>query len=126
MVSEFESRIIEDMRGSDARGPSANIPFVLGIMSKGVDDRGDFSNFSQAKSVVDSVHRNVASLIPFSEVVLDGDLVPTNGFLCGVAHIFISVHRLCGIWVCVTMRQLCGRRVRNDLNGYSLSGRRRR
>ena len=83
MVSEFRSRIIEDMRGSDARGPSANIPFVLGTMSKGVDDRGDFSNFSQAKSVVDSVHRNIAGLIPFSEVVLNDDLVPANGFPCG-------------------------------------------
>ena len=83
MVSEFRSRIIEDMRGSDARGPSANIPFVLGTMSKGVDDRGDFSNFNQAKSIVDSVHRNVAGLIPFSEVVLNDDLVPANGFPCG-------------------------------------------
>ena len=83
MVSEFRSRIIEDMRGSDARGPSANIPFVVGTMSKGVDDRGDFSSFNAPKSVVDSVHRNIAGIIPFSEVVLNDDLVPANGFPCG-------------------------------------------
>ena len=83
MVSEFRSRIIEDARGSDARGPSANIPFVVGTMSRGADDRGDFSDFNQAKSLVDSVHRNIASVIPFSEVVLTDDLVPANGYPCG-------------------------------------------
>ena len=83
MVSEFRSRIIEDARGSEARGPAANIPFVVGTMSKGVDDQSDFSDFDQFKFTVDSVHRNVTSIIPFSEVVLTDDLVPNNGFQCG-------------------------------------------
>jgi len=83
MVSEFRSRIVEDARGSEARGPAANIPFVVGTMSKGVDDLSDFSDFDQFKSTVDSVHRNVASIIPFSDVVLTDDLVPSNGFQCG-------------------------------------------
>ena len=126
MVSEFRSRIIEDMRGSDARGPSANIPFVLGTMSKGVDDRGDFSNFSQAKSVVDSVHRNIAGLIPFSEVVLNDDLVPANGFPCGGGSCIHFGAAALREWVRVIMRQLSGLRVMNDLNVHLQGGRRRR
>ena len=85
MVSEFRSRIVEDERGSDARGPSADIPFVLGTMSAGMDERGDLSNFSPSKLIVDSVHRNIANIVPFSEVVLTDDLIPGNGFPCGEA-----------------------------------------
>ena len=83
LVSELRSRISEDARGSDARGPLANIPFVAGTMSKGSDERGDLSNFPPDKLIVDSVHRNIANLVPHSEVVLTDDLVPANGFRCG-------------------------------------------
>ena len=83
LVSELRARIIEDARGGDARGPMANIPFVVGTMSRGADERGDFSNFSANKTIVDNVHRSIASLVPFSEVVLNDDLVPANGYPCG-------------------------------------------
>jgi hypothetical protein len=85
LVSELRSRIIADARGTAARGTSANIPFVVGTMSKGMDERGDFSDFPPGKSVVDSVHRNITSLVPHSEVVVNDDLVPANGYSCGEA-----------------------------------------
>lgn len=83
MVAQLRTVIDEDARGSQARGPQANIPFIAGTMSKGIDERGDFSEFLPGKSTVDSVHRNIASLIPFSDVVLNDDLVPANGYPCG-------------------------------------------
>lgn len=83
MVSEFRSRIVVDARGELARGPVANVPFVLGTMSRGSDARGDLSLFNAAKQTVDLVHRNIASLVPHSEVVLTDDLIPANGYPCG-------------------------------------------
>ena len=56
--------------GEDARGVDANVPFVVGTMSKGNDERGDLSDFTPGKQTVDSVHKNIANLVPRSEVVL--------------------------------------------------------
>ena len=85
LVSELRSRIAVDARGEDARGADANLPFVLGTMSRGNDERGDLSEFTPGKQIVDSVHRNIASLLPHSEVVLTDDLLPGNGYPCGEA-----------------------------------------
>ena len=85
MVSELRSRIAVDARGEDARGVDANLPFVVGTMSKGNDERGDLSDFTPGKQTVDSVHRNIASLVPHSEVVITDDLLPSNGYPCGEA-----------------------------------------
>ena len=83
LASELRSRINEDARGPSARGTAASIPFVVGTMSQGIDERGDLSDFSASKSIVDAVHRNIANIIPYSEVLLTDDLVPANGFPCG-------------------------------------------
>lgn len=83
LVSELRTRIVEDARGGDARGPAVNIPFVVGTMSRGADERGDLSNFPADKMTVDNVHQSIADLVPFSEVVLNDDLVPANGYPCG-------------------------------------------
>lgn len=83
LVSQLRSRIAQDARGEDARGADANIPFVLGTMSKGNDARGDLSEFSPSKQIVDAVHRNIASLVPHSDVVLTDDLTPANSYPCG-------------------------------------------
>ncbi|ASJ75840.1 sialate O-acetylesterase [Granulosicoccus antarcticus] len=85
LVSQLRSRIAVDARGEDARGPDANIPFVLGTMSKGNDARGDLSDFTPEKQIVDSVHRNIASLVPHADVVLTDDLTPSNSYPCGEA-----------------------------------------
>ncbi len=83
MINEFRSRIIPDARGPVARGPNANIPFVAGTMSRGIDDRGDLSSFSPVKEVIDQVHRNIATLVPHAEVSVHDDLTPANGYPCG-------------------------------------------
>lgn len=83
LVERLRSDISVDARGARARGAEANIPFVLGTMSKGKDERGDFSRFSDSKALVDSVHRNVRSIIPYSDVVNNDDLIPANGYPCG-------------------------------------------
>lgn len=83
LVAELRSRIVTDARGIDARGPEANVPFILGTLSQGSDDRGDLSDFTPGKITVDAVHRNIASLVPHSEAVLNDDLTPANGYPCG-------------------------------------------
>ncbi|MGQ7843063.1 sialate O-acetylesterase [Granulosicoccus sp. 3-233] len=83
LIAELRTRIVADARGESARGPQANIPFVLGTMSQGSDERGDLSKFTPGKLTVNAVHRNIASLVPHSEVVLNDDLVPANGYPCG-------------------------------------------
>jgi len=83
LINEFRTRIVPDARGAVARGPSANIPFVVGTMSKGFDDRDDLSQFSSEKIVVDQVHRNISNMVPHSAVSIHDDLTPANGYPCG-------------------------------------------
>ena len=83
LVEQFRSRIEVDARGPSARGIDASIPFVAGTLSRGSDSRGDFSSPSSDELVVDSVLRSISSLVPYSDVSLHDDLVPSNGFPCG-------------------------------------------
>ena len=85
MASELRTRIISDARGTSARGMTSDVPFIVGTMSMGNDDRGDFAPFSSSKSVVDNVHRNAGAqgLITNYGVANLDDLVPSNGFPCG-------------------------------------------
>ena len=78
MVESMRTNIAVDARGPAARGPEADIPFVVGTMAMG----GEQAPFSDTKLIVDSVHRNVASLIPLANVVNADDLVPP-AFACG-------------------------------------------
>lgn len=83
MVASFRSNIVQDARGAVGRGANAEIPFIVGTMSKGVDERGSLVPFSNTKLIVDGFHRNVAETVPFSASVNADDLVPPN-FPCGV------------------------------------------
>lgn len=83
LARELRTRIDPDLRGPDLRAPDAPIPFVVGTMSRGVDERGDYSDFNSAKAMIDEVHRGVATRIPFSGVSLHDDLTPENGYPCG-------------------------------------------
>ena len=65
------------------RAADSTIPFVVGTMSRGADDRGDLSEYLDAKQTIDNVHRNVSSLIENSEVSIHDDLTPANGYPCG-------------------------------------------
>jgi len=82
LASELRARIQPDRRGAAARTTDANIPFVAGTMSRGADERGDFSVLSGEKQTIDNVHRSVAALIPHAAVSLHDDLVPP-AYPCG-------------------------------------------
>ncbi len=84
LVERLRSEPIPDRRGSAARNAHADIPFVVATMSRGNDDRGFFSIFSDTKRQVDSVHRLIANEIPFSGFVNVDDLVPP-AFPCGTS-----------------------------------------
>ncbi len=71
-----------DRRGSRARGEFSDVPLVVGTMSKGQDERGDFSRFGELKTVVDTVHRNISMLIPHATFVNNDDLRPPT-YPCG-------------------------------------------
>jgi len=85
LASEFRTRIITDARGNVARGVGSDVPFIAGSMSRGQDERGNFSFFSDIKQQVDNVHRTAGDqgLIPSYGFVNFDDLVPSNGFPCG-------------------------------------------
>jgi len=111
MVQVLRTVVNEDARGSEARGPQANIPFVAGTMSMGIDERGDFSDFNPHKTMVDTVHRNIPSLIPFSDVVINDDLVPANGFPCGFGscvHFGASALREMGVRMHAALERAAG------------------
>ena len=78
LVQSLRTNINIDGRGAAARGQGADIPFVVGTMSKA----GDQAPFSDTKLLVDATHRNIAQLLPFANVVNNDDLVPTS-FPCG-------------------------------------------
>ena len=83
LAKEFRLRIKPDARGGNLRRAEANIPFIVGTMSKGVDERGDMSVFNDEKLAIDSAHRNIALQVPHSGFSNHDDLVPANGFPCG-------------------------------------------
>jgi len=82
MVASLRSAISVDARGPSARGPAADIPFVVGTMSQGTDERGSQLPFSPNKRQVDAAHRNVAGSIAVAGVVIADDLVPP-AYPCG-------------------------------------------
>ncbi|MEE9335821.1 MAG: sialate O-acetylesterase [Granulosicoccaceae bacterium] len=83
LAQEFRLRITPDARGADLRRSDANIPFIVGSMSKGVDERNDLSVFSEEKLIIDSVHRNIALQVSHAAFSNHDDLVPANGYPCG-------------------------------------------
>lgn len=82
MVERIRTDAREDRRGASARGPQAPIPFIVSTQSRGEDERGDFSSWSGDKQAVDSVHRNIASVVPFSDWANNDDLLPPS-YPCG-------------------------------------------
>lgn len=95
LVASLRTNIVPDARGPSARGPNANIPFVAGTMSKGED----YVNQPQPKILVDTVHRNIKQIVPFSAFVDNDDLIPPN-YPCGDAgdciHFGARAYRLMG------------------------------
>lgn len=82
LVKEIRTRARVDQRGQSARGPEADIPFVVGTMSRGIDENGSFADYSDIKQRIDDVHRSIDSLVPHSAVSNHDDLVPP-AYPCG-------------------------------------------
>jgi len=84
LAEELRRRIAPDARGPALRTANAPIPFVVGTMSRGDDERGpDYSELSPPKALIDQVHRSIADRVAYSAVSIHDDLVPANGYPCG-------------------------------------------
>ncbi len=75
-VASIRTNATVDARGPSGRGPTVNIPLVVGTMSAAV------GAFPDLKQQVDDALRTVGSNIPFSDVVLTDDLIPP-AYDCG-------------------------------------------
>jgi len=82
LARQFRLQIKPDLRGGELRRADANIPFIVGTMSKGVDDREDLSMFNEEKQIIDAVHRNIAQQLTFAGFSNNDDLVP-RAYPCG-------------------------------------------
>lgn len=82
LIRSLRTNIQADARGTDARGPNADIPFILGTMSRGNDERGSFSEFDDFKTTVDNVHRMLPDGINSVATSINDDLIPA-AFPCG-------------------------------------------
>lgn len=83
LVYQLRLSIDADQRGGDLRRPDSNIPFVVGTMSRGADERGDLSNFTDAKQQVHLAHSNLPSQVSSTALSIHDDLIPANGYPCG-------------------------------------------
>ncbi len=104
LASSLRSNAIEDARGASARGPNANIPFIVGTMSVALRP------FPEDKQLVDNVHRTVATFIPNSDVVLTDDIEPPD-YVCGEGsciHYGAAAYRELGARYAEKMRALQG------------------
>lgn len=82
MVERIRREAPLDARGPGARGNDAPVPFIVATQSRGADERADFSFYGPPKELVDSAHRNISSLVPYADVVINDDLVPP-AYPCG-------------------------------------------
>jgi len=83
LAKELRLQINPDRRGVGLRQPDANLPFVLGTMSRGADENGDLSNFWPDKQLIDDAHRILPSKIRHAALTISDDLTPANGYPCG-------------------------------------------
>ncbi|MGQ7844553.1 sialate O-acetylesterase [Granulosicoccus sp. 3-233] len=83
LIFQMRMSIDADLRGGDLRRADSNIPFVIGTMSRGSDERGDLSDFPLSKQLVDNAHRELPGRIPFTALSDHEDLIPANGYPCG-------------------------------------------
>jgi len=83
LVRQLRMDIDADRRGEDLRRADSNIPFVLGTMSRGADERGDLSQFLPSKQLIDDAHRDLPNQINGVSLSNHDDLIPANGYPCG-------------------------------------------
>lgn len=78
LIGAMRSRIASDARGPELRRADANIPFVVGTLSRG----DDVADFSAAKEQVDQTLRNMPNVVNNVGLSIHDDLVPP-AFPCG-------------------------------------------
>lgn len=83
LIGNLRQTIQADQRGDVARQADSNIPFVVGTMSRGSDERWDLSEFIGPKQTIDDVHKLLPGQFPHVGLSNNDDLVPDNGFACG-------------------------------------------
>ncbi len=104
LVASIRTNARVDARGPQARGAAADVPFIAGTMSRGAE----FNDFWPAKEIVDGVHRNVSSIIPFAASVNNDDLVPP-AYPCGQGgciHFGARAYREMGQRYAIRMREV--------------------
>ncbi|MBX2880966.1 MAG: sialate O-acetylesterase [Granulosicoccus sp.] len=98
LIARLRTDARVDLRGASARGPDAAIPFILGTMSRGDDERGNFSQFSDRKQRVDYAHRNIPNRVRYTATAIADDLVPP-AYPCGQSscvHFGVAAYRELG------------------------------
>ncbi len=82
LVDQFRAQL--DYVGNDSlnRIPDTNIPFVVGSMSRGEDEREDLSTFLPSKQMIDDAHFNFPTTVDHGAVSDHSDLVPPQ-YPCG-------------------------------------------
>ena len=108
LIRYIRSNARPDRRGSSARGDNADIPFVIGTMSRGDDARGMFSIFSAEKQRVDDVHRTLQDSMNHVTHVSVDDLIPP-AFPCGESscvHFGSQAYREMGFRMHLGMKRL--------------------
>jgi len=78
MILSLRTNIMPDARGTEARGPDSDVPFIVGTMAMG----GEQTPFSAAKSLVDGALRDLPNSVNQTNFVNNDDLVPP-AFSCG-------------------------------------------
>lgn len=99
LANRIKREAFEDARGQGARGDNATVPFILGTMSRGNDERGSFSPFSDTKQRVDNAHRNLPNILPASDIATADDLIPPD-YPCGQSsciHFGATAYRELGV-----------------------------
>ena len=111
LVRAVRTNAAVDRRGQSARGPDVNIPFVVGTMSRGNDERGEFSVFGAEKQRVDAAHRTIENRVAYTGVVNADDLVPP-AYPCGngsCVHFGAAAYREMGQRYADILRQIWAR-----------------
>ena len=82
LVDALRTRV-EAVGSDELLRSSGTIPFILGTMSRGADERGDLSVYLESKQAIDDVHRNFPNVVDGVAISINDDLIPANGYPCG-------------------------------------------
>ena len=87
LYSENMHNLIEGFR-SDITGDNADVPFIAGTMSRA----GEMNGFGENKTVINSVHVALPDEEHMAGIVINDDLIPSNGFACGGENFDDCIH----------------------------------